>query len=145
VSFGASAVEHDGGRRAEGGQHNTGGGGGGGGGQHAGLTPCPHCLRTFAPEVVRDPSRPLHMPRERESGPGGLTRAVETPLPSNSPHDPMISRVDRVDSYTGGGNALAFKQPRDYQVMPFQLKPLPCYATQCYGRLGGVVCVSIAN
>jgi hypothetical protein len=29
--------------------------------------------------------------------PGGLTREVETPLPSNSPNDPMILRVDLVD------------------------------------------------
>jgi hypothetical protein len=28
-----------------------------------------------------------------ESGPGGLTREVDTPLPSNSPHDHMILRV----------------------------------------------------
>jgi hypothetical protein len=35
----------------------------------------------------------------RESGPGGLTREVETPLPSNSPHDHMILRVDLVDSH----------------------------------------------
>jgi hypothetical protein len=33
------------------------------------------------------------------SGPGGLTREVETPLPSNSPHDHMILRVDRVGSH----------------------------------------------
>jgi hypothetical protein len=31
--------------------------------------------------------------------PGGLTRAVERPLPSNSPHDHMILRVDLVDSH----------------------------------------------
>ena len=34
-----------------------------------------------------------------ESGPGGLTREVETPLPSNSPHDHMILRVDLVGSH----------------------------------------------
>jgi hypothetical protein len=39
----------------------------------------------------------------------GLTREVETPLPSNSPHDHMILRVDLVGAHTGGGNALAFK------------------------------------
>jgi hypothetical protein len=37
--------------------------------------------------------------RERESGPGGLTRELETPSPSNSPHDQMILRVDLVDSH----------------------------------------------
>jgi hypothetical protein len=36
---------------------------------------------------------------------------VETPLPSNSPHDHMILRVDLVGSLKGGGNTLAFKQP----------------------------------
>jgi hypothetical protein len=36
---------------------------------------------------------------------------VETPLPSNSPHDHMILRVDLVGAHAGGENALAFKQP----------------------------------
>jgi hypothetical protein len=36
--------------------------------------------------------------RERESEDLGLTREVETPLPSNSPHDHMILRVDLVGS-----------------------------------------------
>jgi hypothetical protein len=49
--------------------------------------------------------------RESASGPGGLTREVETPLPSNSPHGHMILRGDRVWAHTGGGNALAFEQP----------------------------------
>jgi hypothetical protein len=40
----------------------------------------------------------------------GLTREVETPLPSHSPHDHLILRGDLV-AHTGGGNALAFKQP----------------------------------
>ena len=44
--------------------------------------------------------------RERESGPGGLTREEETPLPSNSPHDHMILRVDLVDSHG------SWKRPR---------------------------------
>jgi hypothetical protein len=35
----------------------------------------------------------------RESGAGGLTREVETPLPSNSPHGHMILRVDLVGSH----------------------------------------------
>jgi hypothetical protein len=35
----------------------------------------------------------------RESGPGGLTREVDTPLPSNSPHDHMILREDLVGSH----------------------------------------------
>ena len=38
-------------------------------------------------------------------------REVETPSPLNSPHDHMMLRVYLVDSHTGGGNALAFKQP----------------------------------
>jgi hypothetical protein len=38
-------------------------------------------------------------PYDIESGPGGLTREVDTPLPSNSPHDHMILRVDLVDSH----------------------------------------------
>jgi hypothetical protein len=37
--------------------------------------------------------------RERETGAGGLTREVETPLPSNSPHDHMILRVELVGSH----------------------------------------------
>jgi hypothetical protein len=37
--------------------------------------------------------------RERETGPGRLTRQVERPLPSNSPHDHMILRGDLVDSH----------------------------------------------
>jgi hypothetical protein len=35
----------------------------------------------------------------QESAPGGLTRDMETPLPSNSPHDHMILRVHLVDSH----------------------------------------------
>ena len=49
-------------------------------------------------------------PAQRERGPGGLTREAETPLPSN--------------------------HPRGNQVIPFQLNTIPCYARQCYGRLG---------
>jgi hypothetical protein len=47
----------------------------------------------------------------RERRPGGLTREVERALPSNSPHDHMLLRVDLVGAHAGGGNALAFKQP----------------------------------
>jgi hypothetical protein len=43
--------------------------------------------------------RPCVRLRESESGPGGLTREVETPLPLNSPHDHMILRVDLEDSH----------------------------------------------
>jgi hypothetical protein len=35
----------------------------------------------------------------RGSGRGGLTREVETPLPSNSPHDHMLLRVNLVGSH----------------------------------------------
>jgi hypothetical protein len=35
-------------------------------------------------------------PNDTERGPGGLTREVETPLPSNSPHGQMILRVELV-------------------------------------------------
>ena len=38
-------------------------------------------------------------PYDIESGPGGRTREVERPLPSNSPHDHMILREDLVDSH----------------------------------------------
>jgi hypothetical protein len=41
-------------------------------------------------------------PYDIESGPGGLTREVETPLPSNSPRDHMILRVDLVGSHARG-------------------------------------------
>jgi hypothetical protein len=37
--------------------------------------------------------------RHRESGAGGLTREVDTPLPSNNPHDHMILRVELVGSH----------------------------------------------
>jgi hypothetical protein len=47
---------------------------------------------------VRKPSSPFPC-REGESGPGGLTREEETPLPSNSPHDHMILREDLVGSH----------------------------------------------
>jgi hypothetical protein len=42
-----------------------------------------------------------------ESGPGGLTREVETPLPSNSPHDHMILR----GAHTGDGHAQVGMMP----------------------------------
>jgi hypothetical protein len=41
----------------------------------------------------------LRAQHEREERVGGLTREVETPSPSYSPHDHMILRVDRVDSH----------------------------------------------
>jgi hypothetical protein len=39
------------------------------------------------------------IPPVRASGAGGLTREVETPLPSNSPHEHMILRVELVGSH----------------------------------------------
>ena len=48
--------------------------------------------------------------REREDL-GGLTRGVETPSPSKSPHYPMILRERSWWDHTGGGNALASKPP----------------------------------
>ena len=48
--------------------------------------------------------------RERGIPSGGLTREVDTALPSNSPHDHMILRED-LEAHTGGGNGLAFKKP----------------------------------
>jgi hypothetical protein len=60
-------------------------------------------LRAIMKEV---PTYPLparsHCPcraAASERGPGGLTRELETPLPSDSPHDHMILRVDLVDSH----------------------------------------------
>jgi hypothetical protein len=41
-----------------------------------------------------------HMTLCIESGSGGLTREVETPLPSNSPLGPMILRVEREKNST---------------------------------------------
>jgi hypothetical protein len=38
-------------------------------------------------------------PYDIERGPGGLTREVESPLPSNSPHGHMILREDLVGSH----------------------------------------------
>jgi hypothetical protein len=65
-------------------------------------------------EKRRHPSREPACVRprstEKESGAGGLTREVDTPSPSNSPHTHMLFRVERWVN-TGGGNALAFKQP----------------------------------
>jgi hypothetical protein len=53
-------------------------------------------------------SPPPHCERGKESrsGPGGLTREVETPLPSNSPRAHMVLRVDLVDSHA------RWKRPR---------------------------------
>ena len=53
--------------------------------------------------LLQNMVRAAALQRERESGPGGLTREVETPLPSNKP------------------------LPCD-QLMPFQLNTLPCLA-----------------
>jgi hypothetical protein len=50
----------------------------------------------------RPPSAGMPLPSlntQRERGAGGLTREVETPLPSNSPHEHMILRVDLVGSH----------------------------------------------
>jgi hypothetical protein len=52
--------------------------------------------RSFLERCARD--EPYRL-RERERGPGGLTREVETPLPSNSPREHMILRVDLVGSH----------------------------------------------
>jgi hypothetical protein len=49
--------------------------------------------------LLQNMVRAAALQRERESGPGGLTREVETPLPSNSPHDHMILRGDLVGSH----------------------------------------------
>jgi hypothetical protein len=51
---------------------------------------------------------------------GSHTGEVETPLPSNSPHDHMILRGTWW-THTGGGNALAFKPrgPPTRQADPF--------------------------
>jgi hypothetical protein len=44
---------------------------------------------------------------------------------------------EREWTHTGGGKAHASsKHPRNDQVMPCQLNTKPCYARQCYGRLG---------
>jgi hypothetical protein len=42
-----------------------------------------------------------HDPYDIESGAGGLTREVETPLPSNSPPDPMLTHPLRRSSCSG--------------------------------------------
>jgi hypothetical protein len=52
--------------------------------------------------LLQNMVRAAALQRERESGPGGLTREVETPLPSNSPHDHMILRVGIWWAHTGG-------------------------------------------
>jgi hypothetical protein len=59
-----------------------------------------------------------HCPYDIESGPGGLTREVETPLPSNSPHDPMILRVDLVGSHGRWKRPRLQTSPNDDQLMP---------------------------
>jgi hypothetical protein len=56
----------------------------------------------WAPRCERERERE----REREGGPGGLTREVETPLPSNSPQRhqlPKRSSTVRSSSRTPGG------------------------------------------
>jgi hypothetical protein len=62
--------------------------------------------------------------RERESGPGGLTReVVDRPLPSNSPHDHMILRVDLVDSHgRWWKRPCPQTAPECDQVMPWQFE-----------------------
>jgi hypothetical protein len=45
------------------------------------------------------PCEHIRPERVSESGPGGLAHEVDTPLPSKSPHDQMILRVDLVDSH----------------------------------------------
>jgi hypothetical protein len=84
------------------------------------------------------PSNSPHGPYDIESGAGGLTREVETPLPSNSPHGPY-------DIESGaGGLTREVETPlrsnhapaRCDQYTLFQLNTIPCYATQCSGRLG---------
>ena len=81
------------------------------------LSACAVHLLGF-PLVAECAPRQRGRERGRESGPGGLTREVERPLPSNSPHDHMILRVDWW-AHTGGGNALAFKPtPECDQVVP---------------------------
>jgi hypothetical protein len=59
----------------------------------------PPCYQlTWDRKAVRGPHQQPQ--RERgESGAGGLSREVEVPLPSNSPHDHMILRVDLVGSH----------------------------------------------
>jgi hypothetical protein len=57
-------------------------------------------------------STPLSPTRgESESGAGGLTREVETPLPSNSPHDHMMLGVELVGSHGRWKGSLTFKPP----------------------------------
>jgi hypothetical protein len=49
---------------------------------------------------------PAHMANAIERGPGGLTREVETPSPSTSPHARMILRVDQVGSSNACGGLI---------------------------------------
>jgi hypothetical protein len=46
-------------------------------------------------------------------GPGGLTREVETPLPSNSPRDHVILRVDLVGSQAAEEFSSFFSSPSE--------------------------------
>ena len=78
------------------------------------------CTAFNVKEVCRVDCIPTHQRLTKEkSGSGGLTREVDTPLPSNSPHDRMILRVGLGGSHGRWKrpSTLAFKQP----TMPFQL------------------------
>jgi hypothetical protein len=86
--------------------------------------------------ACRRPSAPQTPPRGRESGPGGLTREVDRPLPSNHPHDRMMLRVDLVDSHG------RWKRPC-LQTTPNATGgaiTIPYYAAQCYSRLDTPAC-----
>jgi hypothetical protein len=58
--------------------------------------------------------------RGGKGGPAGLTREVETPLPSTSPHDPMMLRVDLGGLTREVERPLPLNSPRCDRVIPFQ-------------------------
>jgi hypothetical protein len=66
------------------------------------------------PQVLVEHGAQPSVARGRKSGPGGLTREVETPVPSNHPNATVMPTV-----------------------MPFQLNTIyRAMATQCYGGAG---------
>jgi hypothetical protein len=81
----------------------------------------PTLHRALADRPLPPEGEEHHSPRE-ERGPGGLTREVETPLPSNSPHDHMILRVDLVGSHGRWKRPCLQTTPECDQEVPYRFE-----------------------
>jgi hypothetical protein len=70
---------------------------------------------------ARVPAVRLGLGRLRESGPGGLTREVETPCLQNSPHDHMILRVEPGGLTWEVERSLPSNSPHDHMTLRVEL------------------------